>query len=89
MDETRLSSVVCDERRDSVTVQVDKKGFHPSTVCLQKVRILEQSISYPTNISVRKALQFSVYVIYFIFFLFHTSLLITFGTKHCYHCCHM
>ncbi|XP_025107507.1 uncharacterized protein LOC112572161 isoform X5 [Pomacea canaliculata] len=36
MDETRLSSVVCDERRDSVTVQVDKKGFHPSTVCLQK-----------------------------------------------------
>ncbi|XP_076447663.1 uncharacterized protein LOC143284653 isoform X3 [Babylonia areolata] len=36
MEETRLSSVVCDDRSDSIIIQLDKKGFHPNNVYLQK-----------------------------------------------------
>lgn len=40
LEETRLSSVVCDDRCDSIIVQLDKKGFHPNSVFLQKVSSL-------------------------------------------------
>ncbi|GFR62052.1 hypothetical protein ElyMa_001861900 [Elysia marginata] len=36
MDETRLSSAVCDERNDYNFIKVNKRGFHPQEVYLQK-----------------------------------------------------
>ena len=40
MDDTVLSSVICDDRCDSIIVTLDKKGFHPDVVYLQKVTFL-------------------------------------------------
>ena len=37
MDESRMSSVICDERFDNAVIRVDKNGFHPSTLYIQKV----------------------------------------------------
>ncbi|XP_041347758.1 uncharacterized protein LOC121367568 [Gigantopelta aegis] len=36
MDESRMSSVICDERFDNAVIRIDKNGFHPSTLYIQK-----------------------------------------------------
>lgn len=37
MAETKLSSVIADERYDNEVIRVDNQGFHPAQLFLQKV----------------------------------------------------
>lgn len=43
LEDARFSSVISDERYDNTVIKLDKQGFHPHFVYVQKVCIAEKT----------------------------------------------
>lgn len=44
LEDARFSSVISDERYDNTVIKLDKQGFHPHFVYVQKVCIAEKNL---------------------------------------------